>query len=53
MQTLAAHLTALVSDPERLAARRAEADAQRQAFTWSRVADQLEDVYGRLVGATA
>jgi hypothetical protein len=49
-QTLTAHLHALVSDPSRLEARRAAVQRVGATFTWSRVADQLEEVYERLVG---
>jgi predicted metal-dependent phosphoesterase TrpH/glycosyltransferase involved in cell wall biosynthesis len=49
VQTLTAHLTALISDPQRLEQRRAAVAQMGASLTWTRVADQLEDVYGRLV----
>jgi glycosyltransferase involved in cell wall biosynthesis len=48
-QTLAAHLGALISDPERLASRRTEVQRLAETFAWPRVASQLERVYERLV----
>jgi glycosyltransferase involved in cell wall biosynthesis len=49
IETLAAHLTQLVSDPEELAGWAAELSALRPAFSWSRVAGELEQVYFDLV----
>jgi glycosyltransferase involved in cell wall biosynthesis len=48
VETLAAHLAALVSDPELRARRRAAADRLRATLTWSRVADDLERLYDAL-----
>jgi glycosyltransferase involved in cell wall biosynthesis len=48
VQTLAMHLTALVSEPERLRDYRERAAALRPMLAWSRVADELERLYGRL-----
>ncbi len=49
VQTLAAQLTRLVSEPELRERQRASADALRATFTWERVADELEQVYQGLV----
>jgi glycosyltransferase involved in cell wall biosynthesis len=49
VQTLTAHLLSVIADP---AARRpgsAQAKALRDQFSWDCAADQLEQVYGRLV----
>ncbi len=48
-QTLGAHLRALLSDPELRERLRARADRLRATFSWSRVADELEALYGKLV----
>jgi glycosyltransferase involved in cell wall biosynthesis len=48
-QTLATELTALVSDPELLERYRSAGDELRATFAWSRVADELEQLYERLV----
>ncbi len=48
-QTLAAHLSRLITDPKRLNERRTAVERLGGTFTWSRVADQLEDLYGGLV----
>ncbi|MBS1871119.1 MAG: CehA/McbA family metallohydrolase [Actinobacteria bacterium] len=47
--TLATQLARLVAEPELRAALRAGAESLRAGFAWSRVADELEDVYGDLV----
>jgi glycosyltransferase involved in cell wall biosynthesis len=44
-QTLTSHLTRLISDPQRLERHRERAAGLRETFAFSRVADQLEDVY--------
>jgi predicted metal-dependent phosphoesterase TrpH/glycosyltransferase involved in cell wall biosynthesis len=49
VETLASHLTRLVSDPELLARTRDRAKPLRETFAWSRVGDELEGVYGKLV----
>ena len=49
VQTLAAQLTRLVSEPELRERQRASAEALRATFTWERVADELEQVYRGLV----
>jgi len=49
VQTLAAHLSALISRPELVAGLRARAEKLRPTLRWSRVADELEDLFGRLV----
>jgi len=48
-ETLATQLARLVGDPELRAALRAGAEPLRAGFAWSRVVDELEDVYGDLV----
>lgn len=48
-ETLAAQLACLVEDPAELARLRAAADPLREQLRWSRVADELEDVYAGLV----
>jgi len=48
-QTLAAHLTSLIAEPELREARRASADPLRARLSWARVTDELEDVYASLV----
>jgi predicted metal-dependent phosphoesterase TrpH/glycosyltransferase involved in cell wall biosynthesis len=47
--TLAAHLRSLAADAELLDSYRHAADELRATFAWSRVADELEALYGRLV----
>jgi hypothetical protein len=49
VQTLSAHLTHLMSDPQALAHAREQVRGIGAMFSWSRVADELEDVYGALV----
>ncbi len=49
VQTLAAHLRALISEPQLRAQLRARAGTLRRTFSWSRVADELEQLYDRLV----
>jgi glycosyltransferase involved in cell wall biosynthesis len=48
-ETLAAHLGALVADPRLRARLREDAAPLRARLTWTRVADELEDVYAGLV----
>ena len=48
-QTLAANLVQLLADGEALTQLRAQAEPLRARLTFSRVADDLEDVYQRLV----
>jgi glycosyltransferase involved in cell wall biosynthesis len=48
VQTLSLHLTRLVSEPELRSQLQARAKELRGTFSWSRVADQVEDVYVRL-----
>jgi glycosyltransferase involved in cell wall biosynthesis len=48
VQTLAAHLTNLISEPELRARRRRSAEALRATLTWSRVGFELEQLYARL-----
>jgi glycosyltransferase involved in cell wall biosynthesis len=47
--TLAAQLTRLVGDPELRAVLRAAADPLRERLQWSRVVDELEEVYAGLI----
>jgi predicted metal-dependent phosphoesterase TrpH/glycosyltransferase involved in cell wall biosynthesis len=47
-ETLAAHLTSLITDHELREARRARADPLRARLSWARVADELEDIYATL-----
>jgi len=47
--TLSTHLRALISDPELRRHCRGRAEPLRASFAWSRVADDLETIYGRLV----
>jgi glycosyltransferase involved in cell wall biosynthesis/histidinol phosphatase-like PHP family hydrolase len=49
VQTLSTHLASLLSEPELRERLRVQADGLRQSFSWSRVADDLERLYGRLV----
>jgi glycosyltransferase involved in cell wall biosynthesis len=44
-QTLAAHLTRLISEPELLGRHRQRLEGLRETFSFRRVADELEDVY--------
>jgi glycosyltransferase involved in cell wall biosynthesis len=48
-QTLSSHLEALISDPALRRRLRSRADDLRSTFSWSRVADELEELYGGLV----
>ncbi len=48
IQTLAAHLTALMSDPALLARYRDRLEELRTRFAWSRVAGELSDIYDGL-----
>ncbi len=48
-ETLAAHLTQLVSEPARLRRSPAQLEQLRATFGWPRVADELEQVYQQLV----
>jgi hypothetical protein len=48
VETLGAHLTSLVSDPELRRERQASADPLRATLSWARVADELEDIYATL-----
>ncbi len=48
-QTLGAQLARLVSEPARREQLRAQAASLRNSFTWSRVAEELEQIYGELV----
>jgi glycosyltransferase involved in cell wall biosynthesis len=47
-QTLASHLERLISDPDERRAAGARLGPLEGEFTWRRVADQLEEVYGKL-----
>jgi glycosyltransferase involved in cell wall biosynthesis len=49
VQTLASHLTRLVSEPALRVRSRARVQKLRDRFGWARVTDELEDVYARLV----
>ncbi len=49
-QTLASHLARLVAEPAMRERLRKQASELREAFTWGRVANELEDVYAELVG---
>ena len=50
VETLAAHLTRVASDPGALRERRRARESELgPGFSWSHVADELEDVYGALV----
>ncbi len=48
-QTLASHLQRAISEPVLRDEARAQADQLKTRFAWSRVADELEQVYERLV----
>ncbi len=48
-ETLATHLTQLVSEPARLRRSAAQLEQLRATFGWPRVADELEQVYQELV----
>jgi predicted metal-dependent phosphoesterase TrpH/glycosyltransferase involved in cell wall biosynthesis len=50
VQTLASHLTRLISEPGLRASSRARAAELRLRFGWPRVTDELEDVYQELIG---
>jgi glycosyltransferase involved in cell wall biosynthesis len=47
-ETLASHLTGLVTDPAQLARSAARVGKLGQTFSWSRVADELETIYREL-----
>jgi hypothetical protein len=49
VETLASHLARLASDQGLRERARRQAERLRETFAWSRVADELEGVYGRLV----
>ncbi len=49
VETLTAHLTRLVTDPDLRARSRAQVLEARATFAWSRVADELEDIYAALI----
>ena len=49
VETLASHLARLVTDPDLRARSRAQTETLRATFSWSRVTDELEEVYGRLI----
>jgi hypothetical protein len=49
VDTLAAQLKRLISEPDLRKRMRVEAKPLRENFTWDRVADQFEQVYGELV----
>ena len=48
VQTLASHLTGLISDPEQLAGARKRLTGLQKTFSWSRVAEELDQAYGAL-----
>jgi hypothetical protein len=48
VETLASHLSRLVSDPQRLRRDTAQLGLLRSKFSWSRVADEFEDIYTSL-----
>jgi glycosyltransferase involved in cell wall biosynthesis len=48
-ETLSSHLARLASDPGLRERARRQAERLRETFAWSRVADELEGVYARLV----
>src|SRR3984957_14243572 len=48
IETLASHLTQLLSEPEHMRRNAAEVRALQATFGWPRVADELERVYGEL-----
>jgi glycosyltransferase involved in cell wall biosynthesis len=47
-QTLSAHLTHLISEPELLEQHRRRLDGLRETFSFHRVVDELEDAYGEI-----
>ncbi len=49
VQTLSAHLARLISEPELRDRQRQEAEPLRGTLTWTRVADEFEQIYGELV----
>jgi glycosyltransferase involved in cell wall biosynthesis len=49
VQTLAAHLTSLLEDPALRQRSRNQADRLRATFAWSRVTDELAEVYDGLI----
>jgi predicted metal-dependent phosphoesterase TrpH len=48
VETLAAQLVRLIEDPRMLARMRRAGDQLRDTLTWSRVTDELEDIYSSL-----
>jgi glycosyltransferase involved in cell wall biosynthesis len=50
VQTLTSHLTRLISDPQLLGRHRERVTGLRDTFAFSRVADELEDVYREITG---
>ncbi len=48
VQTLGAHLESLLADPDLRRRCREEGDRLRERFSWSRVADELADIYESL-----
>jgi predicted metal-dependent phosphoesterase TrpH/glycosyltransferase involved in cell wall biosynthesis len=48
VETLAAHLSNLIGDPELRARKRAGADALRSRLSWPRVVDELEQIFAEL-----
>jgi len=48
VQTLASHLTRLISEPQVLARARERVSGLRETFSWARVAGELEEVYTAL-----
>jgi predicted metal-dependent phosphoesterase TrpH/glycosyltransferase involved in cell wall biosynthesis len=48
-QTLASHLHRAISEPTLREQARARGELLRARFSWTRVADELEQVYGRLI----
>jgi glycosyltransferase involved in cell wall biosynthesis len=49
VQTLVSHLQRVIAEPDLLRRARARAPELRAGFGWPRVADELEQVYGRLI----
>jgi glycosyltransferase involved in cell wall biosynthesis len=49
VQTLATHLTRLISDPEHRRELQARSESLRDRLSWARVTDQLSEIYDRLV----
>ncbi len=48
VQTLAAQLSRLIADPELRERQRSEAESLRATLTWTRVADELDQIYSDL-----